>query len=154
VLAGPPAGVLADALGWRDFFILTVVAGVPGMAMLARFVPWKTREPTFQVAAPSRRKPLARAGLLGRAFAGTASAWLAGLFGMGMLKALGRFREGGGFDIASGCASVLAPGSVGDWLALLGIGVLALIVGLATAALLAARRGVVRRHGIDASPRA
>ena len=27
VLAGPVAGVMADAIGWRDFFILTVLTG-------------------------------------------------------------------------------------------------------------------------------
>jgi PAT family beta-lactamase induction signal transducer AmpG len=32
VLAGPVTGVLADAMGWRDFFILTVVFGVPADA--------------------------------------------------------------------------------------------------------------------------
>ncbi len=37
---GPPAGVMADALGWRDFFLLTMVFGIPGMLMLRRFVPW------------------------------------------------------------------------------------------------------------------
>ena len=34
VLAGPPAGVLADAIGWRDFFILTLLTGIPGLVML------------------------------------------------------------------------------------------------------------------------
>ena len=29
--AGPPAGALVDALGWRDFFLLTVPAAIPGM---------------------------------------------------------------------------------------------------------------------------
>ncbi len=45
VLAGPPAGLLADAIGWRDFFVSTLVTGIPGMVLLARFVPWGARPP-------------------------------------------------------------------------------------------------------------
>ncbi len=37
---GPPAGIMADALGWRDFFLVTMAFGIPGMLMLKRFVPW------------------------------------------------------------------------------------------------------------------
>src|SRR5512141_1269018 len=40
ILAGPVAGVLADAIGWRNFFLSTVLFGIPGLLMLARFVPW------------------------------------------------------------------------------------------------------------------
>ncbi len=43
VLAGPVTGVLAKAMGWRDFFVLTVLFGVPGLVMLARFVPVPAR---------------------------------------------------------------------------------------------------------------
>jgi PAT family beta-lactamase induction signal transducer AmpG len=57
ILAGPIAGVAADALGWRDFFVLTVFTGIPGMMMLARFVPWGLREPVFEVAAPPGARP-------------------------------------------------------------------------------------------------
>ena len=70
VLAGPVAGVAADAIGWRDFFILTVFTGIPGMWMLARFVPWGVREPEFDVVAPSWGPPLARKALLARALLG------------------------------------------------------------------------------------
>ena len=64
VLAGPITGVLADAMGWRDFFVLTVLFGVPGMVMLARFVPWGARDVNFEVAAPSWGPPISRARLL------------------------------------------------------------------------------------------
>lgn len=38
-LAGPVAGYLAAWLGWRDFFLATMVAGLPGLALLWRFAP-------------------------------------------------------------------------------------------------------------------
>lgn len=69
VLTGPPAGFLVDAMGWRDFFVLTLLAGVPGMWMLARFVPWSLRDPVFHVADPARARPLTRWGLVVRSAA-------------------------------------------------------------------------------------
>jgi PAT family beta-lactamase induction signal transducer AmpG len=46
-LAGPLAGLLVAHLGWTTFFVLTVLAGIPGLLMLARFVPWGVRDPHF-----------------------------------------------------------------------------------------------------------
>jgi len=34
-----------SALGWPSFFLLTMVLGIPGLLMLARFVPIGVREP-------------------------------------------------------------------------------------------------------------
>src|SRR5262249_61634289 len=31
VLAGPVAGLLAATVGWRDFFVLSVFGGIPGL---------------------------------------------------------------------------------------------------------------------------
>jgi MFS transporter, PAT family, beta-lactamase induction signal transducer AmpG len=39
-LVGPPSGILADALGWRDFFLSTMLFGIPGLLLLSRFVPF------------------------------------------------------------------------------------------------------------------
>jgi PAT family beta-lactamase induction signal transducer AmpG len=45
VVAGPITGFTVSALGWPSFFLLTMVLGVPGLLMLARFVPIGSREP-------------------------------------------------------------------------------------------------------------
>jgi PAT family beta-lactamase induction signal transducer AmpG len=37
---GPPAGIMADAMGWAPFFLVSMTFGVPGMVILKRFVPW------------------------------------------------------------------------------------------------------------------
>jgi PAT family beta-lactamase induction signal transducer AmpG len=142
VLAGPPAGVLADALGWRDFFILTVVTGIPGLVMLARFVPWGVREPEFQVAVPVRARPVSLPDLLRRGGAGAALAALLGLLTLGALGALRDYRAGQAFEPGLHCRELLSPASLTDWLALVGVAVVALFVGLGTAASVAARRGV------------
>jgi hypothetical protein len=69
VFTGPPAGFLVEIFGWRDFFVLTLLAGVPGMVMLQRFVPWSMREPEFNVAPSTARTPMPRNALLGWAAA-------------------------------------------------------------------------------------
>jgi PAT family beta-lactamase induction signal transducer AmpG len=51
LISGPLAGFLVDAFGWREFFWMTIVAGLPGLLLLARFVPLGAREPREDVTA-------------------------------------------------------------------------------------------------------
>lgn len=37
---GPPAGIMADAMGWAPFFLVSMLFGLPGLVVLRRFVPW------------------------------------------------------------------------------------------------------------------
>src|SRR5207245_4925779 len=57
LVAGPLSGFLVDAVGWRTFFLITLVGGVPGMVLLARFVPLGVREPRFTVEPTPRAEP-------------------------------------------------------------------------------------------------
>jgi PAT family beta-lactamase induction signal transducer AmpG len=52
VIAGPVTGFTVNAVGWPAFFLITMVLGIPGLMMLARFVPPGVREPQFE--APGR----------------------------------------------------------------------------------------------------
>jgi PAT family beta-lactamase induction signal transducer AmpG len=142
VLAGPVAGLAADTMGWRDFFILTVFTGVPGMVMLARFVPWGVREPSFSVEAPTWGDPVSRRTLVGRGLLGGLAAAALGLALLATMGAIGALRAGQGFDLAGAALAVLSPRRFGDWLSAAGLGVFAVGGGLGTAATLAARRGV------------
>jgi PAT family beta-lactamase induction signal transducer AmpG len=45
VVAGPMTGFAVNAVGWPAFFLSTMVVGIPGLIMLARFVPPGVREP-------------------------------------------------------------------------------------------------------------
>jgi PAT family beta-lactamase induction signal transducer AmpG len=150
ILSGPLAGVLADAMGWRDFFVLTVVFGVPGMVMLGRFVPWGVRDVEFAVQAPVRGTPVSRTGLLARAVAGAVAAGLIGLGGVGLVGGLRGLRAHEGFEAMPAVEAVLRPAGVGDWTTAAGILVLALLAGLATAATVAARRGIEGVGALDA----
>jgi PAT family beta-lactamase induction signal transducer AmpG len=45
VMAWPLTGFLAAAVGWPTFFLTTIVLGLPGLVMLARFVQPGVSEP-------------------------------------------------------------------------------------------------------------
>jgi PAT family beta-lactamase induction signal transducer AmpG len=152
ILAGPVTGVLADVMGWRDFFVLTVVFGVPGMVMLARFVPWGVRDVEFEVREPTRGRPLSGRGLALRAVAGAVVALLVGLGAVALVAGLRSLRAGHGFDVRPALVAVLAPSTVTDWITTVGLAVLAGLGGLATAATLVARRGLGRSPGNPDAP--
>lgn len=142
ILAGPAAGVLADGLGWRDFFVSTVVFGLPGMLLLARFVPWNARDVEFAVVEPRRGPAVSPRGLAARALLGGLVGLLVGLGVLAVSRALSELKAGRGFALGEAFVAISSPGGVADWTALLGAAVLALLTGLATAALLVARRGL------------
>ncbi len=147
ILSGPVAGVLADAMGWRDFFVLTVVFGVPGLVMLARFVPWGVRDVEFEVRAPSWGPPLSRRGLAARAVVGGGVALAVGLAGLALSAGLSALRAGRGFTVLPALQAVVTPSTVPEWTVTVGLCVLAALGGLATAATLAARRGFEAASG-------
>jgi PAT family beta-lactamase induction signal transducer AmpG len=53
LISGPLCGFLVGAFGWTTFFWITIASGIPGLLLLARFVPLGAREPTVGVAAPA-----------------------------------------------------------------------------------------------------
>ena len=142
VLAGPPAGLLVDALGWQEFFVFTLFAGIPGMVMLYRFVPWSATDPEFQVEMPKRGTPVTRAQLAVRAAIGGVVGFALGVLTVAVLEAMRNYRSKKVFDLAAQIQDVLIPAGLGDWLTLLGLVALALTVALTTAAALVARRGL------------
>jgi PAT family beta-lactamase induction signal transducer AmpG len=142
ILAGPVTGVLADTMGWRDFFVLTVIFGVPGMVMLARFVPWGVRDVEFEVLAPARGRPVSRRALFARAGAGALVTLLVGLAASAAVGGLSALRAGRGFSVLPALAAVASPSGVAEWTTTAGLVVLAALGGLATAATVAARRGI------------
>jgi PAT family beta-lactamase induction signal transducer AmpG len=143
-IAGPIAGALADAIGWRDFFLFTVVCGIPGLAMLQRFVPFGTRELPESLERPeaSTGAPVTRSGLLARGLAATLVGVLLGAVSSATLSGLKAVKEGKGFSLVPTFERMAAPGKVSDWIELASVLAFGLIVGFGTAAYLAARRGL------------
>lgn len=142
VLAGPPAGLLVDVLGWRDFFLLTVPAGLPGIYMLSRFVPWRVREPTFHVDEARRGPALTHAQIRLRAALSGVQALLLAALTVAALEAMRGLRAGRGFDLLAELARFAPPSGIGGWLTVVGMLLVGLCVSLGSAALLVARRGV------------
>jgi PAT family beta-lactamase induction signal transducer AmpG len=151
VLAGPPAGLLVDAMGWRDFFIFTILAGIPGMLMLWRFVPWGVTEPEFQVEVPKKGVPVTRPQVTWRAVVGGVVGFALSVLTLAVLEAMRTYRSQKVFDIGPPIVNVFSPSGLGDWLTLLGLVALALTVALTTAAYVVARRGIVARAGPPAA---
>jgi PAT family beta-lactamase induction signal transducer AmpG len=142
ILAGPVTGVLADTIGWRDFFVLTVAFGVPGLVMLARFVPWSARDVEFEVREAVRGRPLSRSGLAWRALLGAGVSLAVAVGTLALVAGLTAMRAGRGFSARAAMASLVQPAGLADWTTLAGVAVLSVLGGLATAATLAARRAV------------
>jgi PAT family beta-lactamase induction signal transducer AmpG len=143
LLAGPISGFTVDAVGWKAFFLSTLLMGIPGLVMLARFVPPGVREPQFEIEAVESRRPLSRGELLARGVAGGALAGLLALASMALLRALKTMREtpAAGFDLSGALSELLHPVGVTDWVELSGALAFTVIGGLFTAAVFAARHG-------------
>jgi PAT family beta-lactamase induction signal transducer AmpG len=135
IFAGPPSGLLADTLGWTNFFLLTVVMAVPGMVMLSRFVPWSQRELRFEVT-EGDHAPLMDGGALKRltALLG-ALASVAATLTLSALEATKVYRKDGTFPWIAETMKIIYPRTIGDGLSLLGSVATGLVLGLTLSAI-------------------
>ena len=144
LLAGPIAGFAADAIGWGPFFLSTLVLGIPGLVMLARFVPIGVREPEFTIAeAEEHKAPLGARAVAARGIVGALVTGACAFAMVALLVALKTMRatEGAGFDLQAATWQAARPATITDWVQMVGILAFALIGGLFVAAVSAARRG-------------
>jgi len=147
ILGGPVTGFLVDAAGWRWFFVFTMVAGIPGLILLWRFVPLGVREPEFRVEPPGYREPLTLAQLVRRGAAGlTAGVVLTApiVASLGAVKSM-RVATGNGPGFVPGflesLQALIVPRGVDDWIGIVGVVVVSGGLGLFAAAIAAARHG-------------
>src|SRR5262245_28260068 len=142
ILAGPIAGATVVAMGWKGVYLATVLLGIPGLLMLARFVPPGVREPAFDAEepAPPVKRPLARSDIVSRGVVGGAVIGIGTLAIAALLSALEGLRaKPPSFDYLAALASTAMPSTMGLWLQLVGILAFAAIGGLFVAAWSAAR---------------
>jgi len=147
--AGPPAGALVDAIGWRDFFLLTIPVAIPGLLLLGRFVPWRSRDIPEAIdrdeAPPAYGTPvglgeLVRRGLAGFAV-GTAVSYALNLLLVALRLARGPAAH---FDLGRAAYALVHPTRPIEWVDLVGPPIAGVVAGLAVAAYVAARRGIAR----------
>jgi PAT family beta-lactamase induction signal transducer AmpG len=142
-------GFAVDAIGWSTFFLVTMVLGIPGLVMLARFVPPGVREPDFSdepvdiqaAQAPLTRSQIATRGLIGAVLMGTGALLLVAL--LTALRVM-RSTTAAGFDFGGALRLVANPAGIADWVQLVGIATFAVFGGLFVAAAVAARRGIAQ----------
>jgi PAT family beta-lactamase induction signal transducer AmpG len=139
ILAGPVTGVMADAIGWREFFLFTIAIGIPGMLMLQRFAPLGSREPDIQQLAEIEPRVISRGGLLRRAVAGGAAGFAIAALSVALLDAFKHQRATGDFDLLAPLVALFAPADVSGWVSLFGAALFSIVIALATAATAAAR---------------
>ena len=157
VVAGPITGFAVDAVGWPSFFLATMVLGIPGLIMLARFAPPGVREPALDAdetddaggAGPSAgRVPVFRPA---DAAVGVAAAVLILIAGTALVALITAVDAQGGaseapLDVAAAFVRTWQPAEIADWVTLLGLIVTAAIGGLLSSARHRAarpRRGVI-----------
>ncbi|MCZ6747122.1 MAG: MFS transporter [Acidobacteria bacterium] len=143
ILAGPVTGFVVFAVGWEPFFWMTILAGIPGLILLQRFVPLGVREPHFTVRKPVSRRPLSSSQLTTRGVLGGTIGFILMVLITAGLAVLRTVRNAP--DVPQGYAGALAgvvlPQAAGDWLTLAGLLLLGVVIGLGTAAVSAARHG-------------
>lgn len=153
IFAGPPSGLLADTLGWTNFFLLTVLMAIPGLVMLSRFVPWSQRELRFEVV-EGEHAPAMDGGALIRwtALFGSLSSALA-IVTLSALEAIKAYRKDATFPWLAETAKIVHPQSVGDALSLAGGLAGGLVLGLTLAAIWLTRsRGRAPESGDQGLP--
>ncbi|MBM3770924.1 MAG: AmpG family muropeptide MFS transporter [Acidimicrobiia bacterium] len=145
VLAGPIAGVAVDSVGWATFYLATMIVGIPGLIMLARFVPPGVREPTFE--APQLQggevgDHVDTAGLLGRGVAATVVTGIAASLVLALMAAIDAMRRAKTASLSFGPAwtSIWQPQGIDGWLQILSIAVFSLACGMGAVAMAAAKR--------------
>jgi PAT family beta-lactamase induction signal transducer AmpG len=154
IISGPLCGFLVYAIGWEAFFWATLFFGIPGMVMLARFVPWGAREPEFSIEPPRIREPLTGGGLTLRGLTGgVIGAGLGGLI-VALMNALKPFKDnpGSAFDLLTPLVALVRPVKTTDWVTLVGLVVFGVTCGLLTAAVVAARHGAGQGIAEDLAP--
>ena len=143
IVSGPISGFTVDAIGWEAFFWLSMVAGVPGMALLQRFAPLGERDPRFTVEPAGPGRPLGARALVARGVTGgVVGIVMIGLTLASLVAMKGvRGAPGGRTDLTAWALDLVRPADVGGWLQLAGLLMAGVVVGLGTAAVSAARHG-------------
>jgi PAT family beta-lactamase induction signal transducer AmpG len=141
ILAGPITGLTVDALGWHDFFIVTMLVGIPGMVLLQRFSPLGVRDPDMQALATGHGKPITQRALALRALLGGVLGTALAALVAALLAAFRQLHTApqAGFDLWTPLAALTAPHGAGDWMELVGILLFGALMALTTAAAAKAR---------------
>jgi PAT family beta-lactamase induction signal transducer AmpG len=140
LVSGPICGAMVDAVGWEAFYWFTIACGLPGMALLARFVPPGLRDlPQYEV----RAMPEVASGrsLVIPGVVTATGAFVAATLAAAVLVVLKSWRTGGDpTGLSAALSATLHPASTADWIQLAGIVVMSVFAGLLGSAAAAVHR--------------
>jgi PAT family beta-lactamase induction signal transducer AmpG len=141
ILAGPVTGVTVAAIGWHDFFILTMIIGIPGMVMLQRFSPLGVRNPDIEILASAHGTPVTRRTLMVHALLGGAGGAAVAALTAALLEALKHLHAApqDRFDFWTPLIGLFSPQAINDWVELISILLFGVLMALTAAATAAAR---------------
>jgi PAT family beta-lactamase induction signal transducer AmpG len=141
LVSGPICGALVDAVGWEAFYWFTIASGLPGLVLLARFVPPTARDLPAEYEVRSTPVVLRPPRDVVAPGVATALATLAGtVAAAALLGALKTARATqAALDLPAALAAVVRPAEPGDWIQLAGIVMIAVFAGLIGAAAAATR---------------
>jgi MFS transporter, PAT family, beta-lactamase induction signal transducer AmpG len=141
ILAGPITGLTVDAMGWHDFFIVTMLVGIPGMVLLQRFSPLGVRDPDMEALAIGHGQPISHRALTMRAVLGGVLGTALAALVAALLAAFRQYHAvpQAGFDLWTPLLVLTAPQGAGDWMELVGILLFGALMALTTAAAAKAR---------------
>lgn len=151
IVAGPITGSIVHAAGWTNFFWFTMVAGVPGLVMLARFVPWSSRDVVFTVEPRSRRRRIPTWSVAMRSLTAGGLAFVLAVVVTATLGALEASRGDPttGFDLIRALFLAASPegwSGLLTWVGWLSFGSACALV---TAALIAVKDGAAERYQVS-----
>ena len=140
ILAGPVAGVSADAFGWRDFFIRPSSWASRASPCSRASRRGERGSCRFEVAPPSRRPPLSKRGLAARGILGALVWGALAAIALAALNSLAEYRTKKAFALLPELSRLASPASFAGWSTLFGLLVVAAIGGLVVVAAAKARR--------------
>jgi MFS transporter, PAT family, beta-lactamase induction signal transducer AmpG len=143
ILAGPLTGLMVDSMGWTMFFWVSMIFGIPGLILLARFVPPGVREPNFEsIPTVAVKTPTTASSLKLRALIGAILGFVFGAAFLSLMSALKKMRAKPPlpFNPVRELELIFHPSQAGDWVTLIGLIIFGIIIGLFAAAVYAAKR--------------
>jgi PAT family beta-lactamase induction signal transducer AmpG len=143
VLSGVISGFTVDSLGWMNFYIVTMFAGIPGLILLQRFSPIGVRDPQIEMIAVVNEPKIERSTFYAKIFNFSMITFLLSTACVALLnysKAI-RAKE---IDPSwmFEWAKLFQPVNWSGWVQLFGILIFTVSIGLCTAAYFVAKKRV------------
>lgn len=143
VLGQVLSGFTVDALGWTNFFITTMVIGIPGMIILQRFSPMGVRDPSIEMIESVEKKPITYFTYYLRILMAALITFFTSTFMLGLLNYSKLVRaKNTAASFLHECIMLFTPSNWSVWAQLVGILIFTVSMALCTAAYLRVKKGV------------